>query len=74
LIKRRIGQTYAELEIIRNILVESVRNNLSPRQLEVLEERQTTTDPSVQFFGIEWEGVLLNVSVSVSISGYSNRD
>jgi len=57
LIRRRIGQSCAELEDIRDILVDSVREKLSPRQLAVLEEGESNSDPSVQFFGIEWEGV-----------------
>jgi len=71
LIRRRIGQSCAELGDIRDILVESVREKLSARQLAVLEEGgETNSDPSVQFFGIEWEGVFarcFNLGLNVRI-------
>jgi len=57
--KRRVMQIIAELEDIRDILVDSVKDSLSPRQLSVLdcEEESSETDPSVQFFGVEWDAV-----------------
>jgi len=74
LIRRRIGQSCAELEDIKDILVESVRDMLSPRQLAVLEERMTNTDPSVQFFGIEWEGVFARCfSLGLNIRIFKQR-
>jgi len=51
LVKRRVMQIVAELEDIRDILLDSVKDSLSPRQLSVLdnEEEELETDPSVQF-------------------------
>jgi len=59
LVKRRVMQIVAELEDIRDILLDSVKDSLSPRQLSVLdnEEEELETDPSVQFFGVEWDFV-----------------
>merc|ERR1719431_1110948 len=58
LVKRRVMQIIAELEDIRDILLDSVRGSLSPRQLSVLDnEEDLETDPSVQFFGVEWDSV-----------------
>jgi len=59
LVKRRVMQIIAELEDIRDILLDSVKGSLSPRQLSVLdnEEEDLETDPSVQFFGVEWDSV-----------------
>merc|ERR1719431_30939 len=59
LMKRRVLQIIAELEDIRDILLDSVKGSLSPRQLSVLdnEEEDLETDPSVQFFGVEWDSV-----------------
>merc|ERR1719348_1981934 len=74
LIRRRLGQSCAELEDIRDILVDCVRDRLSPRQLAVLEERMTNTDPSVQFFGIEWEGVFARCfSLGLNIRIFKQR-
>merc|ERR1712110_739055 len=64
LIKRRIVQIVSELEDIKEDLVNLVRDQLSPRQLSVLLEPNTEdevdpvdTDPSIQFFGVEWNSV-----------------
>merc|ERR1712147_580019 len=52
LVKGRVMQIIAELEDIKDILVDSVRDKLSPRQLSVLDSdwEELDTDPSVQFF------------------------
>ena len=64
LIKRRIVQIVSELEDIKEDLVNLVRDQLSPRQLTVLLEPSSEddvdpadTDPSIQFFGVEWNSV-----------------
>merc|ERR1719431_1833723 len=59
LMKRRVMQIIAELEDIRDVLLDSVKGSLSPRQLSVLdnEEEDLETDPRVQFFGVEWDSV-----------------
>merc|ERR1712244_120566 len=70
LIRRRLGQSCAELQDIRDILGESVGTNLSHRQLAVLETETETADPSVQFFGVEWESLFercLSLGLNISI-------
>merc|ERR1712062_824843 len=64
LIKRRIVQIVSELEDIKEDLVNLVRDQLSSRQLTVLLEPNSEdeadpvdTDPSIQFFGVEWNSV-----------------
>merc|ERR1712165_512591 len=64
LIKRRIVQIVSELEDIKEDLVNLVRDQLPPRQLTVLLETNAEdevdpvdTDPSIQFFGVEWNAV-----------------
>merc|ERR1712244_48481 len=66
LIRRRLGQSCAELQDIQGILVESVSTNLSHRQLAVLKTETETADPSCQFFGVEWE-LLLSLGLNISI-------
>jgi len=74
LLRRRLGQSCAELQDIRDILVESVRTKLSPRQLEVLETEAETADPSVQFFGVEWESVFARCfSLGLNIRIFKQR-
>ena len=72
--RRRIGQACAELEDIRDILVEAVRDKMSPRQLQVLEAETDAGDPSVQFFGVEWEGVFAKCfSLGLNIRIFKQR-
>jgi len=62
LLRRRLGQCCAEMQDIQDIWVESVNTKLSPRQLAFLETEAETADPSVQFFGLEWESVFQRCS------------
>jgi hypothetical protein len=69
LVLRRVGQVVAELADIRDMLVAMVRSRLSPRQLSVLEE-EVVEDPSVQFFGVEWDTVFgrcFNLGLNIRI-------
>ena len=74
--KRRVMQIIAELEDIRDILVDSVKDSLSPRQLSVLdyEEEDSEADPSVQFFGVEWDSVFAKCfSLGLNIRIFKQR-
>jgi len=74
--KRRVMQIVAELEDIRDILLDSVRDNLTPRQLSVLvyEEGGPETDPSEQFFGVEWDSVFAKCfSLGLNIRIFKQR-
>merc|ERR1712002_625605 len=75
LVKRRVMQIIAELEDIRDILLESVKDSLSPRQLSVLDkEEEELTDPSVQFFGVEWDSVFAKCfSLGLNIRIFKQR-
>merc|ERR1712126_713529 len=76
LVKRRVMQIIAELEDIRDILIDSVKDSLSPRQLSVLdcEEASSETDPSVQFFGVEWDSVFAKCfSLGLNIRIFKQR-
>jgi len=74
LVRRRICQSCAELEDIQDILMESVRERLSVRQLGLLEDQEMKTDPSVQFFGIEWEKVFARCfSLGLNIRIFKQR-
>merc|ERR1712001_437179 len=65
--KTDLNTDYKEEEAVEEIkddLVNLVRDQLSPRQLTVLLETNTEaevnpvdTDPSIQFFGVEWNSV-----------------
>merc|ERR1711915_416589 len=59
LVRRRVLQITAELEDIREALLDSVRNQLSPRQLSVLDidDQTVDTDPSTEYFGLEWDSL-----------------
>merc|ERR1711915_288829 len=57
LVRRRVLQITAELEDIREALLDSVRNQLSPRQLSVLDIDDQTVDPSTEYFGLEWDSL-----------------
>ena len=61
LVARRLVQITAELEDVRDLLLTSVQPRLSPRQLAVLladsASPETELDPSVRFFGVEWDVV-----------------
>lgn len=61
LVKRRLLQIVSELEDIREDLVYMVRDQLSPRQLDLLletnDDEAVDADPSIQFFGVEWNSV-----------------
>merc|ERR1712168_1229392 len=74
--KRRVMQIIAELEDIRDILVDCVKDSLSPRHLAVLdyEEEDSETDPSVQFFGVEWDSVFAKCfSLGLNIRIFKQR-
>merc|ERR1712013_599091 len=74
--KRRVMQIIAELEDIRDILVDCVKDSLSPRQLSVLDykEEDSETDPSVQFFGVEWDSVFAKCfSLGLNIRIFKQR-
>ena len=76
LVKRRVMQIIAELEDIRDILMDSVKDNLSPRQLSVLEidQEELDKDPSVQFFGVEWDSVFAKCfSLGLNIRIFKQR-
>jgi len=60
LIQRRMVQIITELEDMKDDLETLVTNKLSPRQMEFLKETDgdnEDNDPSVQFFGVEWNSV-----------------
>merc|ERR550517_1441026 len=61
LVRRRLLQIVSELEDIKEELVYLVRDQLSPRQLDLLldtnDDQAVDTDPSIQFFGVEWNSV-----------------
>merc|ERR1711942_200283 len=74
--KRRVMQIIAELEDIRDILVDCVKDSLSPRQLSVLdyEEEDSEADPSVQLFGVEWDSVFAKCfSLGLNIRIFKQR-
>jgi len=76
LVKRRVMQIIAELEDIRDFLVDSVKDKLSPRQLSVLDDDQEELDkdPSVQFFGVEWDSVFAKCfSLGLNIRIFKQR-
>ena len=76
LVKRRVMQIIAELEDIRDILMDSVRDKLSPRQLSILDidQEEVDTDPSVQFFGVEWDSVFAKCfSLGLNIRIFKQR-
>jgi len=74
LVRRRVGQICAELEDIRDILMENVKGGLPVRQLSLLEDQEMKTDPSVQFFGIEWDLVFSRcISLSLNIQIFKQR-
>ena len=76
LVKRRVIQIIAELEDIRDILMDSVKDKLSPRQLSVLDidQDQLDKDPSVQFFGVEWDSVFAKCfSLGLNIRIFKQR-
>lgn len=84
LLKRRILQIVSELEDIKDDLVNLVRDQLSPRQLTVLLETNTEaevnpvdTDPSIQFFGVEWNSVFarcFSLGLNIRIFRQRQRD
>ena len=60
LMQRRMIQIITELEDIKDDLENLVTNKLSQRQMEFLQEtdgEEKDNDPSVQFFGVEWNSV-----------------
>merc|ERR1712215_108063 len=76
LVKRRVVQIIAVLQDMRDILVESVRDKLSPRQVSVIdtEHEAVETDPSVQFFGVEWDSVFARCfSIGLNIRIFKQR-
>jgi len=60
-INRRLLQISTEIDDIHDDLVNLVKTNLNPRQIQFLEETKhhdnVDMDPSVQFFGVEWNGL-----------------
>jgi hypothetical protein len=52
-------QILAELQDIKDILLDSVKDKLSPRQLSVLDinQEELETDPSLEYFGAVWDSV-----------------
>merc|ERR1712215_47347 len=76
LVKRRVVQIIAELQDMRDILVESVKDRLSPRQVSVIdtEHEEVETDPSFQFFGVEWDSVFAKCfSIGLNIRIFKQR-
>merc|ERR1712165_432182 len=79
LVKRRLLQIVTELEDIKEDLVYLVRDQLSPRQLALLletndEAQAVDTDPSVQFFGVEWNSVFARCfSLGLNIRIFKQR-
>jgi len=76
LFRRRVVQVTSELEDVRDLLTASARAVLSERQLEVLEpqgeeeEQEVVVDPSIQFLGLEWEGIFgkcFNLGINIRI-------
>merc|ERR1719410_2884458 len=82
LVKRRLLQIVTELEDIKEDLVYLVRDQLSPRQLALLletndEDQAVDTDPSVQFFGVEWNSVFarcFSLGLNIRIFRQRQRD
>jgi hypothetical protein len=76
LVKRRLVQIVAELQDIRDTLMDIVKDKLSPRQMSVLDidQEELETDPSVQFFGIEWDSVFAKCfSLGLNIRIFKQR-
>jgi len=62
LVRRRSLQTVAELADLRDTLVNMARERLSSRQVLMLStgsglEESLLVDPSIRFFGVEWDGL-----------------
>ena len=54
--------------------MDSVKDKLSPRQLSVLDQEELDTDPSVQFFGLEWDSVFAKCfSLGLNIRIFKQR-
>ena len=72
---RRIVQITTELEDIEDNLIRAVDNKVLPKQLEFLRRTHSQddtldTDPSIQFFGVEWNNVFakcFNLGLNVRI-------
>ena len=78
LIQRRMIQIITELEDIKDDLENLVTNKLSPRQMEFLKETDgdngEDNDPSVQFFGVEWNSVFAKCfTVGLNIRIFKQR-
>merc|ERR1712215_421298 len=76
LVKRRVVQIIAEIQDMRDMLMESVKDRLSPRQVSVIntEEEEVETDPSFQFFGVEWDSVFAKCfSIGLNIRIFKQR-
>merc|ERR1711970_53228 len=76
LVKRRVVQIIAVMQNMGDTLVESVRDKLSPMQVSVIdtEHEEVETDPSVQFFGVEWDSVLAKCfSIGLNIRIFKQR-
>ena len=76
LMQRRIKQIAMELEDIIDDLLNLVRSKIAPNQLRFLEEikvDESDIDPSIQFFGVEWNGVFakcFNLGLNIRIFKY----
>ena len=79
LLQRRLGQVLAELADVRELLLVSGGEVLSPGQLSVLQSEEeehtaTTIDPSIQFLGLEWEAIFGKCSnLGINIRIYRQR-
>jgi len=58
-VRRRCVQVTSEIADLRDSLESAVKERLSPRQMELLgmDGEERVVDPSVQFFGMEWNKV-----------------
>ena len=76
LVKRRMMQILAELQDIKDILLDSVKDKLSPRQLSVLDinQEELETDPSLEYFGAVWDSVFAKCfSLGLNIRIFKQR-
>ena len=73
--ERRMIQILTELEDIKDDLSNLVSGKVSPRQIQFLKDTESSDDdaiidPSVQFFGVEWNSVFakcFNIGLNVRI-------
>ena len=73
--ERRMIQIMTELEDIKDDLINLVTGKVTPRQIQFLKDTESTEDntaidPSVQFFGVEWNCVFakcFNLGLNIRI-------